>query len=107
MEPKLTEREVWAIENIMSAEHCSNNFCLPSWELPYEEAFGGETFSDCIDSGGAEHGIPSKGKELSGVVSSLVKKGYADHTDEGRDSATWITKAGWEAYQAWAKENLA
>ncbi len=107
MEKNITLREVFAIENIISAEHCSNNYQLPSWETPYEEAFAGETWSDCADSGGGKHGEKTTGKEFSGVCSSLVKKGWAFTSGSGREKAIGITKEGWEAYQSWAKENLA
>lgn len=107
MEKNITLKEVFAIENIISAEHCSNNCALPSWELSYQEAYGGETWSDCADCGGGKHGEKTTGKEFSGVCASLVKKGWAVSSGKSRESTIEITEEGWEAYQNWAKENLA
>jgi len=42
----------------------------------------------------------TKKEQVSGVVSSLVKKGLvgSDGQSEGNDSCTWLTKKGIEAY---------
>lgn len=37
-------------------------------------------------------------KQISGVVSSLTKKGLVDSNDEGKDSTVWLTKNGVEEY---------
>lgn len=38
-------------------------------------------------------------KTFSGVVSSLVKKGYVWSTDEGEDSVIAMTQAGYDAWK--------
>lgn len=46
----------------------------------------------CEDSG-------VKGKKLSGVISSLVKKGIIGTLEEGKESTVWITKLGFNLIQ--------
>ena len=53
-----------------------------------------------------KHGEQTSGKALAGVIGSLVQKGYVASWGKGRDSAVEVTKEGWEAYQAWAEQNL-
>ena len=104
---EITLKEVWAIENIISAEHCGNNRFLPSWEKPYKEAFQGETWANCAQLGGGKNGEKTTGKAFAGVCGSLVQKGLAFTGGSGRDQTIGITEAGWKAYQSWAKDNLA
>ena len=102
----LSQKELWIIEAIVANSYCSNNYRLPHWSESYETATnGGEScWTDCIDDNGAKHGLPSKGKEISGVLSSLNKKGFVV-SDCGRDGAASVTPTGWEAYQNYMKEN--
>ena len=102
----ITEKEVWVIENIISAEHCGNNYHLPSWETPYDKAFEGETWASCAQLGGAKHGEKTEGVAFSGVCASLVKKGFAFASGKGKEAIIGITQNGWEAYQEWAALNL-
>ena len=37
-------------------------------------------------------------KQISGIVSSLTKKGLVGSFDEGKDSTIWLTKKGVEEY---------
>jgi len=37
-------------------------------------------------------------KQISGVVSSLTKKGLVDSNDDGKDSTVWLTENGVEEY---------
>jgi len=37
-------------------------------------------------------------KQISGVVSSLTKKGLVNSIDDGKDSTIWLTKKGIEKY---------
>lgn len=99
MNMPLTPKEVWTIENIISAEHTGNNYHLPHWKESFEEANQGATWSDCVELGGAKHGEKCSGKVLSGVCASLVKKGYAWSDSE----SIGITREGWEAYQNWCE----
>jgi hypothetical protein len=45
-----------------------------------------------------------KVEQLSGVMSSLSKKGYVGIQKEGRDSTCWITKSGYDALMEWNTE---
>jgi len=56
--------------------------------------FNGSIWSDSINDSNRPSGI--NGKELSGVVGSLAKKGLVDTSDDGKDSTVWITKNGME-----------
>lgn len=103
----ITLKEVWAIENLISAEHTGNNYFLPSWETPYDEAYQGSTWSSEANLGGGEHGERTEGKAFSGVCASLVKKGWAECDGTGADAGIGVTREGWEAYQEWARVNLA
>jgi len=96
---KLTDKELWIVEAIVANSYCSNNYKLPSYELSYEDSNAYEpVWTDCIDDNGACNGIPSKGKEISGVLSSLNKKGYVV-SSSGRDGVARVTREGWKAYQ--------
>tara|TARA_R110000803_G_scaffold201714_1_gene266580 strand:- start:34 stop:294 length:261 start_codon:yes stop_codon:yes gene_type:complete len=44
--------------------------------------------------------VEAQGKAFSGVVSSLVKKGFAETQENGNDSIMWITSEGWDAANA-------
>ena len=37
-------------------------------------------------------------KQISGIVSSLTKKGLVNSNDNGKDSTIWLTKNGVEEY---------
>lgn len=50
---------------------------------------------DCVSDD-----LSIKGKTLSGVVSSLVQKGFVRTQDEGREAVIAITRAGFEALSA-------
>lgn len=50
-------------------------------------------WSDSINDSSFPSGI--KGKELSGTVSSLKKKGIVDINNDGKDSTIWITELGY------------
>lgn len=94
----LTEKELWIIEAIVSNSFCSNNYSLPHYSKSYEDANIEPCWTDCIDDNGAKHGTPVSGKEISGVLSSLNKKGYVI-SDCGRDGTANVTREGWKAYQ--------
>lgn len=95
----LTQKELWMIEAIVSNSYCANNYHLPSFELSYEDANADdECWTDSLEDNGAIHGTPSKGKEISGVLSSLNKKGYVI-SSAGREGTARVTESGWKAYQ--------
>lgn len=102
----LSQKELWIIEAIVSNSYCSNNYRLPHWSESYIKATndGESCWTDCIDDNGAKHGIPVKGKEISGVLSSLNKKDFVQ-SDSGREGTARVTILGWEAYQNYMKEN--
>ena len=96
----LTQKEIYIIEAIVSNTYCFNNGKLPSALLSYDEAVGGEeVWADTIEDNGAEHGEVVRGKEISGVVSSLNKKGFVISGGRGKDAGVMVTKKGWCAYQ--------
>ena len=39
--------------------------------------------------------VTTQGKAFSGVISSLIKKGFAGSQDEGDDAIIWVTYEGW------------
>ena len=65
---------------------------------------GSNTWSWAINESREPSGI--KGKELSGVIASLVKKGLFRVEGEGKEGSIWTTKAGWAAMVefGWKKE---
>lgn len=84
MKAQLTQKEKAVLESIPSSEFIclekNNPFVinLPTW-----------TFT-CEDSG-------IKGKALSGVISSLTKKGLVGIENEKEGDTIWLTKKGFEA----------
>jgi hypothetical protein len=68
------------------------------------ETIGNKIWIDCWDSG--DHGAFCSKQQVSGVFSSLVKKGLIE-TDgttvvDGREEgAFWITQTGWDAIRWW------
>ena len=98
---KLTEKEIYIIEAIISNEMCGNNYHLPSQDASYEDAYEGDCWADMIPNNGARHGERVTGKAISGVVASLSKKGYVkcEKGERASDDVVGVTKAGWEAYQ--------
>ena len=95
----LTSKELYVIEAIVSNCYTSNNYELPSYELSYFDAKAGDgCWTNCIDDNGAKHGTLVTGKELSGTLSSLNKKGYVG-SSTGRDGVARVTELGWKAYQ--------
>lgn len=108
MKNKITQKELWMIEAIVSNECSENNNFLPSYKLSYNEIdakYG--CWSDTLDLNGAKHGEPVKQKGFGGVIASLVKKGYV--IKYGASSLTkstvTVTKEGWEAYQETMEKN--
>ena len=101
MDTKLTEKEIWVIEAIVANSYCQNNYHLPEHTLSYEEATndGEAVWANCIDDNGAEHGEPTVGKALAGVVSALSQKGFVQCGGTGNDAQVSVTEAGWKAYQ--------
>ena len=96
----LTPKEVYIIEAIVSNEYSGYNYHLPSPDTTYDEiwtAGGHSCWTNTIEDNGAKHGIPVSGKEISGVLSSLNKKGFVI-SSTGREGTAYVTKAGWEAY---------
>jgi hypothetical protein len=102
----LTQKEIYIIEAIVANSYCSNNYKLPSYELSYEEAASEEVWADTIDDNGAIHGQSVSGKEISGVVSSLNKKGFVVSDGKGREACVFVTEEGWAAYQEVARNNF-
>lgn len=101
----LTPKEVYIIEAIVSNEYSGYNYHLPdAFTTTYEDIkmYGDSCWTDTIEDNGAKHGIPVRGKEISGVLSSLNKKGYVVSC-HGKEGTALVTKAGWEAYVAYAK----
>jgi hypothetical protein len=97
---KITNKELYIIEAIVSNEMSSNNYFLPSYTSSYEEAQANSScWSETIDSNGAIHGEKVTGKKISGVVSSLRKKGFISCNGRGADSTVNVTREGWKAYQ--------
>ena len=84
MKTQITYNEKAVLESIPSSEYISLEkndkrvINLPTW-----------TFT-CEDSG-------IKGKPLSGVISSLVKKGLVGVENKEKDETIWLTKKGFEA----------
>lgn len=99
----LTEKELWVVEAIVSNETGDNNYFLPSYTVSFEEANISPCWTDTIDCNGAKHGVPSSGKEISGVLSSLNKKGYVISSC-GREGTATVTREGWKAYQKTMEE---
>jgi len=96
----LTQKEIYIIEAIVSNSYCCNNYKLPSATLSYDDAVQGEEiWANTIDDNGAKHGEIVIGKEISGVVSSLNRKGYVVSSGSGRDASVMVTEEGWKAYQ--------
>lgn len=97
---KLTMKELWMIEAIVSNEYGDNNYNLPSYELSYEDANAGTlVWSSILDENGAKHGEKVNTKGIPGVVSSLNKKGYAESSGKGKDGVVSVTREGWKVYQ--------
>ena len=97
---KLTMKELWMIEAIVSNEYGDNNYNLPSYELSYEDAHADTSvWSNILDESGAVHGTKVTGKGISAVVSSLNKKGYAHSMGKGKDASVYVTREGWKVYQ--------
>mgnify|MGYP001489656390 CR=1 FL=1 len=102
---KLTMKELWMIEAIVSNEYGDNNYNLPSYELSYEDAHADTlVWSSILDENGAKHGTKVTGKGISAVVSSLNKKGFARSKGKGNDSTVYVTREGWSVYQEVMKE---
>jgi len=66
---------------------------------------GSNTWSWAINESRAPSGL--KGKALSGVVASLVKKGLFSVSGEGKESAIYTTEAGFAemAKAGWMKKD--
>lgn len=97
---KLTQKELYIIEAIVSNEMSENNYSLPSYLETYEEAnckYG--CWADTIENNRAPNGEKVTGKSISGVVASLNKKGYVVSSGTGREATVAVTRAGWKAYQ--------
>lgn len=65
------------------------------------KGFGGSDFFENENSIVWSNSISTdkiKGKELSGIVSSLVKKGVMGSQDDGKDSTLWLTQRGKEIF---------
>lgn len=98
----MTSKELWVIEAIVSNEFSGYNYHLPEHTVSYDELRrDGATscWANSIEDNGAKHGTVVAGKEISGVVGSLVKKGYVYSCGTGRDATVTVTEAGWAAYQ--------
>lgn len=103
---KVTQKELYIIEAIISNEMSANNYFLPHYSLSFEQINTcGGCWSDTIEQNGAKHGEKVAGKNISGVVGSLNKKGFVISSG-GRslEATVEVTKAGWEAYQEAMKE---
>lgn len=97
---KLTSKELYIIEAIVSNEMSENNYRLPSYLEDYEDAnceYG--CWADTIEQNGAQNGDKVTGKAISGVVASLNKKGYVRSIGAGSEATVIVTKNGWHAYQ--------
>ena len=93
---------MYIIESIVANSYSGYNYHLPDLTTSYDEILecGGEScWSNTIDDNGAKHGTVVSGLAISGVVSSLVKKGYVQSSSTSRDAVTVVTRSGWEAYQ--------
>ena len=102
---KLTMKELWMIEAIVSNEFGSNNYDLFIYTLSYEDANADNSvWSNMLDANGAKHGTKVTGKGISAIVSSLNKKGYARSMGKGNDSTVYVTREGWSVYQEVMKE---
>lgn len=92
---KITELESKFLENAVTNEF--NDFGDSA------ETIGNEIWIDCWDAG--DHGAFCSKQQVSGVFSSLVKKGLieTDGTNvvNGREEGGyWITQTGWDAVRA-------
>lgn len=87
----ITENEAKVLRAI--ATNCFNH-CNYDTPENYEEA-SGEVWNDMIDDAGIESGLDAK--SLSGVCSSLNKKGYAKSDSE----TIRMSEAGWEAMMSY------
>lgn len=97
---KLTEKELWMIEAIVSNESGDNNYFLPEYTRSYEKALADTVvWSDNLEANGAKHGEKVETASIAGVVSSLTKKGFVVGHNVGRDATVSVTEAGWKAYQ--------
>lgn len=46
----------------------------------------------------SDYGIEMKPQQLSGAISSCVKKGYVGINKDGNESTIWITQLGFDTY---------
>ena len=84
----ITTNEMQVIENIAINEMNSAN-----WGIP-EEAGDTWTWVDCVADLG-HHNLKSWGKKISGVISSLVKKGLASTNGE----SIGLTEKGFQVFK--------
>ena len=87
----ITELERIVILGIVENEYTENNGAIVE---SYDECDA--VWTDCLTSNSIE-GFPND-KVLSGVISSLTKKGLTS-SDTGRDASTWITEKCFEVYK--------
>jgi hypothetical protein len=88
---KATELEAKVIRSIATNSYNECNYGSPK---SYAEA-ANPVWRNSINDAGMPSGV--EGKMLSGVCSSLAKKGFAGFSEEGRDSTAWISEAGYNA----------
>jgi hypothetical protein len=93
---KTTELEAKTLVNIAQNLLSSLNGAIPQ---TFEDTMHG-CWTDCVGSDGP---YELSGKQLSGIFSSLTKKGLII-SDSGSEGATELTEAGFTAYQE-AKAN--
>ena len=84
---QLTAKEIEVLTLIGTAEYSQANGGLPE-DIGESQTWAWD-ITDCF-SGGA--------RACGGVLSSLIKKGLADHCEDGEDSTTMFTEAGMKLY---------
>ena len=83
-----TENEAKVLRSIATNSYCDANYRSPrTYQAP-------DVWMDCINDSGLPSGI--EGKALSGVCSSLSKKGFASFSS-GKDGSALLLQAGWDA----------
>jgi len=91
--------EITDLEKIVLINIAENEMTPSNGEVP-ESVDDVSIWTESIEEGGPLSG--PRGKSLSGVLSSLTKKGLTFHYEDKKhpeDSSTWFTDKGFEVYK--------
>lgn len=91
---RLTANEKSVLNHLARNSYTPVNYGVP---VTFEDTGVGVWTHSILDSSAPE---VIKPRSLPGIVSSLVKKGLVSTVDDGKDSVTGMTEAGFNAWKA-------